>query len=69
MSVIADVRIPADEFELGRILQVEGVTTITLETMVPLGQKPFRSFPSSTTGASRSSRPFGSTPRSRTSGS
>jgi len=38
MSVIAEVSIPAHEFELGRILDVEGATTIELEEMVPLGE-------------------------------
>lgn len=38
MSVIADLRIPADQFELGRILGMETGATIELETMVPLGQ-------------------------------
>lgn len=38
MSVIAELRIPSSEFELGRILAVEGGMTIELETMVPLGQ-------------------------------
>ncbi|WP_423750703.1 helix-turn-helix domain-containing protein [Salinirarus marinus] len=40
MSVITELTIPSEEFELGRILQVEGPTQITLETMVPLGGKP-----------------------------
>jgi predicted DNA binding protein len=38
MSVIAELSIPANEFELGRILDVEGSTTIELEEMVPLGE-------------------------------
>ncbi|MHB9288577.1 helix-turn-helix domain-containing protein [Halobacteriales archaeon Cl-PHB] len=38
MSVIADLRIPATEFELGRILELEQGTTLTLEEMIPLGQ-------------------------------
>lgn len=37
MSVIVELTLPADEFELGRILAVEGDTSISLETMVPLG--------------------------------
>ncbi len=40
MSVIAELTIPADGFELGRILAVEGETRIALETMVPLGERP-----------------------------
>lgn len=40
MSVIVELTIPSAEFELGRILQVEGSIHITLETMVPLGGKP-----------------------------
>ncbi|MHB9287709.1 helix-turn-helix domain-containing protein [Halobacteriales archaeon Cl-PHB] len=39
MAVIAHLRIPADSFELGRILQLEAGTTIELENMVPLGEK------------------------------
>lgn len=39
MSVIAHLRIPADSFELGRIMQLEGETSIELESMVPLGEK------------------------------
>lgn len=38
MSVIAELSIPAQEFELGRILQIQGDTTIELEEMVPLGE-------------------------------
>lgn len=37
MSVIVELTVPADEFELGRILTVEGETGVVLETMVPLG--------------------------------
>jgi hypothetical protein len=39
MSVIAEMKVSADEFELGRILQLESGELIELETMVPLGQK------------------------------
>lgn len=39
MSVIVHLRIPADSFELGRILQMETDTTIQLMSMVPLGEK------------------------------
>lgn len=40
MSVIVELIVPSDAFELGRILRVEAPTQITLETMVPLGGKP-----------------------------
>jgi predicted DNA binding protein len=39
MAVIAHLRIPAESFELGRILELETGSTIELETMVPLGEK------------------------------
>ena len=39
MSVIVHLRIPADSFELGRILEIESGTTLELENMVPLGEK------------------------------
>lgn len=39
MSVIAHLRIPAESFELGRILEMESGTTLELENMVPLGEK------------------------------
>lgn len=39
MSVIIEVTLPAQTFELGRILQMEGDTRIVLETMVPLGER------------------------------
>lgn len=38
MSVIAELRIPAAEFELGRILGVEGITSIELENLVPVDE-------------------------------
>lgn len=43
MSVIVELTVPSEEFELGRILRVEASVLITLETMVPLGgrQTPF----------------------------
>ncbi|ELY65694.1 helix-turn-helix domain-containing protein [Natrinema versiforme] len=37
MSVIAEFRIPSADFELGRILDVEGITSIELENLVPIG--------------------------------
>lgn len=40
MSIIVEITVPAEGFELGRILRVEGATSISLETMVPLGRKP-----------------------------
>lgn len=39
MSVIVELTLPAQQFELGRILQMEGDTSIVLETMVPLGER------------------------------
>lgn len=39
MSVIAEFQIPPADFELGKILQVEGTTSIELETLVPLGER------------------------------
>lgn len=39
MSVIVELTLPTQEFELGRILQMEGDTSITLETMVPIGER------------------------------
>lgn len=38
MSVIAHLRIPADSFELGRILDLEAGTSLDLENMIPLGE-------------------------------
>ena len=40
MSVIVELSLPAAEFQLGRILQVEGDTRVHLETVVPLGNRP-----------------------------
>ena len=40
MTVIVDLTIPADRFELGHILRMEGQTEITVEKMVPLGDQP-----------------------------
>jgi predicted DNA binding protein len=37
MSVITEFRIPARNFELGRILTVEGMSSIELESLVPVG--------------------------------
>ncbi|ELY48307.1 helix-turn-helix domain-containing protein [Natronorubrum sulfidifaciens] len=37
MSVIAAFRIPSTDFELGRILRIEGVSSIELENLVPIG--------------------------------
>lgn len=37
MSVIAEFHVPSVDFELGRILRVEGTSTIELETLVPTG--------------------------------
>lgn len=38
MAVIAHLRIPADSFELGRILELESEGMIELENMIPLGE-------------------------------
>lgn len=40
MNVIAELSLRADQFELGRILSVEGPTTVVLETLVPMGERP-----------------------------
>jgi|APHM01.1.fsa_nt_gi Predicted DNA binding protein len=40
MGVIIELSIPTPEFQMGRILSVEGDVTITLETLVPLGGQP-----------------------------
>ncbi|MEF8914615.1 helix-turn-helix domain-containing protein [Natronomonas sp.] len=37
MSVIAEFRVPSTDFELGRILTVDGDTTIELDRLVPIG--------------------------------
>lgn len=37
MSVIAEFQIPSTDFELGRILRVEGLTSVELENLVPTG--------------------------------
>lgn len=39
MSVIVDLEVPSQRFELGRILDMEVDTDIALETMVPLGER------------------------------
>lgn len=39
MSVIAHLQIPADSFELGRILELPRDARVELENMVPLGEK------------------------------
>lgn len=40
MSVIAELTVPSEAFELGQILRVEAPTRVALETMVPLGGRP-----------------------------
>ena len=42
MAVIAELRIPGSQFELGRILGSMEELDIELETMVPLGQRPIQ---------------------------
>lgn len=39
MAVILDLALPSQQFELGRILGIEGETSVVLETMVPLGER------------------------------
>jgi len=39
MSVIIELSLPATEFQLGRILSTEADTRVSLETMVPLGDR------------------------------
>lgn len=39
MNVIVDLTLPSPQFELGRILEMEGDTSVVLETMVPLGER------------------------------
>jgi len=39
MSVIVELSLPATAFQLGQILSMEDDTTITLETLVPLGDR------------------------------
>lgn len=39
MSAILDLTLAADEFKLGRILRMGGDTRISLESMVPLGER------------------------------
>ncbi|WP_123537335.1 helix-turn-helix domain-containing protein [Halosimplex salinum] len=39
MSVIAEISIPATEFELGRIMDVSGSGTVELESLVPTGER------------------------------
>ncbi|AUV80740.1 helix-turn-helix domain-containing protein [Salinigranum rubrum] len=40
MSVITELRVAPDEFELGRLMNLSDHTTVVLERMVPLGQTP-----------------------------
>ena len=44
MSVIVTLTLPAEEFELGRVLEVEGNAVISLESIVPLGTQPIPFF-------------------------
>jgi predicted DNA binding protein len=39
MSVIAEISLPADEFELGRIMNQSGASTVELESLVPAGEQ------------------------------
>lgn len=38
MSVIVEFQVPPTDFELGRILTVEGISSIELESLVPIGE-------------------------------
>ena len=38
MSVIAEFRVPSADFELGRILSVDGMSSIELESLVPIDE-------------------------------
>ncbi len=44
MAVIVELSLPGDQFELGRILTMEDETIITLETMIPMGERPIPFF-------------------------
>ncbi len=44
MAVIVELSLPAEEFELGRILTMEDETVISLETMIPMGERPIPFF-------------------------
>src|SRR6056297_1573812 len=37
MSVITEIRVPSDDFELGQILSLEQASAVELETLVPSG--------------------------------
>lgn len=39
MAVILDLSLPADQFELGRLLQMDAEASVSLETLVPLGEE------------------------------
>lgn len=39
MRVVVELSLPSSEFELGRILEMEGDANIQLETLVPLGER------------------------------
>jgi hypothetical protein len=38
MSVIVEFRVSSSDFELGQILSIEGVSTVELESLVPVGE-------------------------------
>lgn len=40
MSVIAEISVPADEFQLGRIVDLSHPETVELESLVPAGDRP-----------------------------
>lgn len=39
MSVIAEISIPATEFELGRVMDILDSGTVELESLVPTGER------------------------------
>lgn len=39
MSVIAEISVPTDEFELGRVMDLSAAGTIELESLVPAGER------------------------------
>lgn len=38
MSVIAEFRVPTADFELGRVLRVDGTSSIEPDSLVPVGE-------------------------------
>lgn len=44
MAVIVELSLPSEQFELGRILHLEDETVVTLETIIPMGERPIPFF-------------------------